>query len=55
MAQGEEMQVELIDSAVLAYVESPTANRDLVVFLASEQSSYMTGQAVNVTGGQEMR
>jgi len=28
---------------------------DLVVFLASEQSSYMTGQAVNVTGGQEMR
>jgi len=26
-----------------------------VVFLASEQSSYMTGQAINVTGGQEMR
>jgi sorbitol-6-phosphate 2-dehydrogenase len=28
---------------------------NVVVFLASEQSSYMTGQAVNVTGGQEMR
>jgi len=27
----------------------------VVVFLASEQSSYMTGQAINVTGGQEMR
>ncbi len=28
---------------------------NVIVFLASDQASYMTGQAVNVTGGQEMR
>jgi sorbitol-6-phosphate 2-dehydrogenase len=28
---------------------------NVVVFLATDQSSYMTGQAINVTGGQEMR
>ncbi|MBO7394141.1 MAG: sorbitol-6-phosphate dehydrogenase [Abditibacteriota bacterium] len=28
---------------------------DVIKFLASDEASYMTGQAINVTGGQEMR
>ena len=28
---------------------------NVVVFLASDQASYVTSQAVNVTGGREMR
>jgi sorbitol-6-phosphate 2-dehydrogenase len=28
---------------------------NVVVFLCSDESSYMTGQAINITGGQEMR
>ena len=28
---------------------------NVMVFLCSDESSYMTGQAINVTGGQEMR
>ncbi|GMU93747.1 MAG: diacetyl reductase [Candidatus Hydrogenedentota bacterium] len=39
-------------------MKRPCTYRDVtnvVVFLASDDSDYMTGQAINVTGGQEMR
>ncbi len=39
-------------------MKRPCEYRDVtnvIVFLASEASGYMTGQAINVTGGQEMR
>ena len=51
----EEVRQKYIDQVPL---KRPCAYEDVanaVVFLAGEQSSYMTGQAINVTGGQEMR
>ncbi len=38
----------------LGYLGSPEQVADLVLFLASEGSSYITGQAINVCGGQLM-
>ncbi|MCM8815415.1 MAG: sorbitol-6-phosphate dehydrogenase [Candidatus Omnitrophica bacterium] len=52
-----------IEEVKRKYVEQvplgrPCTYRDVVnvaIFLASERADYMTGQAINVTGGQEMR
>ncbi len=38
----------------LGRLETPDDVANVAAFLASAESSYMTGQAVNVTGGQEM-
>lgn len=43
------------ESAIpLGRYADPSDIANVAVFLASEYSSYMTGQAINVTGGQEM-
>ena len=50
-----EVRQKYIDQVPLRRACSYEDVCNVVVFLASDQSSYMTGQAINVTGGQEMR
>jgi len=51
----EEVRQKYIDQVPMKRGTSYEDVCNVVVFLASDQSSYMTGQAINVTGGQEMR
>ena len=51
----EEVRQIYIDQVPMKRGCSYTDVCNVVVFLASDQASYMTGQAINVTGGQEMR
>jgi len=51
----EEVRKKYIDQVPLKRGCTYDDVANVVVFLASDQSSYMTGQAINVTGGQEMR
>ena len=50
----EEREQEMCRTIPLGRIGSAEEAANLVAFLASEASSYMTGQAVNVTGGQLM-
>jgi meso-butanediol dehydrogenase / (S,S)-butanediol dehydrogenase / diacetyl reductase len=43
-----------IDSIPLGRMEKPEDVARLVAFLASDESEYMTGQAINITGGSVM-
>ena len=45
---------EMCKTIPLARIGTPDEVAQLVAFLASEASSYMTGQAINITGGQLM-
>jgi NAD(P)-dependent dehydrogenase (short-subunit alcohol dehydrogenase family) len=50
----EEREKEMCKTIPLGRIGSPDEVGDLVVFLASDRAAYMTGQAVNITGGQLM-
>lgn len=47
-------QAEMIKTIPLGRIGEPADVANLVAFLASPASSYMTGQAINITGGQLM-
>ena len=51
----EEVRQRYIDQVPLGRGCTYDDVTNVIVFLASEEASYMTGQAINVTGGQEMR
>jgi NAD(P)-dependent dehydrogenase (short-subunit alcohol dehydrogenase family) len=50
----EDREREMCTTIPLGHIGSPKEVAALVAFLASSESSYMTGQAINVTGGQLM-
>ena len=51
---AEQVRQEYIDLTPLGRIEQPEDVAKLVSFLASEDSDFMTGQAINITGGVEM-
>ncbi len=50
----EEREKEMCKTIPLGRIGHPDEVADLVVFLASDRAAYMTGQAINITGGQLM-
>jgi len=49
-----ERQTEMLKTIPMGRLGTADEVANLVAFLASEQSSYITGQAINITGGQLM-
>ena len=47
-------KAEIVKTIPLGRLGAAEEVANLVAFLASDQSAYMTGQAINVTGGQLM-
>jgi NAD(P)-dependent dehydrogenase (short-subunit alcohol dehydrogenase family) len=50
----EQVQDEMVTLTPLGRIEEPEDVADVVAFLASDEARFMTGQAVNVTGGARM-
>lgn len=50
----EEVRRQYLESIPLGRLEEPEDVAKVVLFLASEDADYMTGQGINVTGGMEM-
>ncbi len=50
----EDREKEMCKTIPLGRIGKPAEAGDLVLFLASDMSSYITGQALNITGGQLM-
>jgi len=51
----EQVRAEYIASTPLGRLEQPEDVARVVVFLCTGDADFMTGQAINVTGGVEMR
>ncbi len=51
---AQEREAEMCKTIPLARIGQPAEVAELAVFLASAASSYITGQAINITGGQLM-
>ncbi|MBU2550930.1 MAG: SDR family oxidoreductase [Proteobacteria bacterium] len=51
---AEARKAEMVGTIPLGRMGAPAEVADVIVFLASDAASYMTGQAVNITGGQLM-
>jgi meso-butanediol dehydrogenase/(S,S)-butanediol dehydrogenase/diacetyl reductase len=46
-----EVREDYVRRTPLGRLEEPTDVADVVIFLASDAARFMTGQAINVTGG----
>jgi NAD(P)-dependent dehydrogenase (short-subunit alcohol dehydrogenase family) len=51
----EEIKANYIALTPLGRLEEPEDVAKVVVFLCSDESNFITGQAINVTGGAEMQ